>query len=84
MITCAGMVLPCCERTSGMSKCYILTKHCNEFDVVDDNLEIQNLEIFEIVGVYSSQEYADYVRSQFEADPQYSAYTFLVSDWEVE
>lgn len=84
MTTCVETGRPCYERTSGMSKCYILTKHYNEFDVVDDNLEIQNLEAFEIIGVYSSQEYASYVKSQFEADPQYSAYTFLVSDWEVE
>lgn len=62
-------------------RCYILTMHFNQYDVVDDDLNVQNLEAFEILGVYSDEELALRHKAEWEADTAPELVTIEISDY---
>ena len=70
---------------------WIVTQSFPTLDVVNDNLEIENMEAFEIIGVYASEESARKVQEElinsnahdviaFDADP----IDVEISEWEID
>ncbi len=70
---------------------WIVTQSFPTLDVVNDNLEIENMEAFEIIGVYDSESAARKIQEDFINQNAHDVIAFgsdpievEVSEWEVE
>ena len=70
---------------------WIVTQIFPTLDVVNDNLEIENMEAFEIIGVYDSESAARKIQEDFINQNAHDVITFdadpidvEISEWEID